>query len=794
MQTPMQLQTKVENLERALEREKSARAKAELILEQKSSELYDLSEELKKSNKKLGKLLNRKTSELAGVFENIIDAYVMMELSGDVIKMNQAAINLLGYNVEEEPVNLIKLVKEEYKEYTFEAFKELMIHGKFNNYEAVIITKNNEERIVQINASVIYNDDGKPIAAQGIVRDITAQARIEKLIENQKQQLDIIFKNSPIGVSLSKTLSRGLIMVNQVLCDMLGYTREEFETMSVQDLTHPDDEEETEKFRKKIFSGEIDTYKIEKRYIKKNGENVWANTSVTAVRDHNGNTDYLVATIEDITQKKLANTKLEESENRMATLIMNLQTAILLEDEHSKISLVNQKFCDMFHIPVPPEALKGGDCSNAAEESKHYFENPEDFVSRIELLLKEKKTVIAEELRLVDGRIFERSYIPIYNGDTYKGHLWSYDDVTIRKRYKESLKAQKDKYSNIIANMNLGLVEVDHDDKIIMANNSFTDIIGYSKEELKGKTAGKLFMTDQFQDLLSKKNKIRSQGVSDSYEVQVTTKSGAVKNLLISGAPNYDVNGKAIGSIGIHLDITDRKKLEQQQIELLKSLENQNEQLNDYAHIVSHDLKSPLRNVSALISWTKEDFKNKLGPESLTNLDLMQAKVEKMDHLIENILKYSSIEIGKISEERVDLHALTEEIISMIYVPAHIEVKIINQLPTISADVTRMQQLFQNLISNAVNYIDKKKGLVEVSVQEKTGQYIFSIKDNGCGIPKEYHEKIFKIFSSATNDKKSTGIGLSIVKKIIDLYEGKIWLTSIPGEGTVFYFTFKKKK
>ncbi|WP_026933738.1 PAS domain S-box protein [Christiangramia echinicola] len=789
----MQSTTKIEILERALEREKAARKAAESILEEKSTELYDLSEELRESRNKLEDLLNRKTSELEGVFENIIDAYVVMELSGDVIKMNQAAVDLLGYNIEEEPVNLLNLVKKEYLEYTFEAYKELSIHGKFNNYKAVVVTKNQEEKIVQINASIIHDSNGEPIAAQGIARDITEEMHLRKLMEEQKQQLDIIFKNSPIGVSLSKNMESGLIMVNQAMCDMLGFTKEEFQKMQVQDLTHPDDIEASKLLRERMFKGEIDQIKIEKRYFTKSKEIVWAKTSVTAVKNDKGTTDFLVATVEDITEQKKANTRLEESENRMATLIMNLQTGILLEDETRHIRLTNQKFCDMFGIPASPEALIGGDCINAAEESKHHFKNPEKFVERIDALLRNKETVLAEELHLKDGRILERSYIPIYSEGLYKGHLWSYDDVTIRKRYKESLRAQKEKYGNIIANMNLGLVEVDNDDKIIMANQSFCNISGYKEEELKGKIASELLLHEDQDNIVLTKNSERGKGVSDSYEIKVRIKSGETRIWLISGAPNYDMNGHVIGSIGIHLDITNRKKLEEKQIELLESLENQNEKLNDYAHIVSHDLKSPLRNISALLSWTREDFKDKLGTDSLTNIDLMQSKVEKMDHLIENILKYFSIDNTIPKEELVNTQEIVNEIISMIFIPAHIEVKIKNKLPEIKADATRIQQLFQNLISNAVNYIDKEKGLVEIDVQEKHEEYIFSIKDNGCGIPNEHHEKIFKIFSSISKNKKSTGIGLSIVKKIIDLYEGRIWLESEENLGTTFYFSFRKR-
>lgn len=788
----MHLTNKIEVYERALKREKAARKAAEAILEQKSSELYQLSEKLKQSNAKLEELLNRKTSELEGVFENIIDSYVVMKLDGEVVKMNDAAIDLIGYDIEKEPVNLMQLVKEEYYEYTVASFKELYQKGRFNNYKAVIRTRNGEEKMVQINASIIYDKNHKPIAAQGIARDITRDTRMKKIMELQKQQLDIIFKNSPIGVCLLDPKVPGFLVVNEAMCQMFEYEEAELKPLDVKDLTHPEDREESRVMQLKLKTGELDSFITEKRYITKNNNIVWAKTSVTAVRDDNGAIEYQVATVEDITEQKISNEKLKESENRMSTLIMNLQTGILLEDENRKIQLTNQQFCNMFGIPAPPEALVGADCSNAAEESKHHFEDQDKFVERINILLKEKKPVLAEELKLTNGRIYERSYIPIYNNGIYKGHLWSYDDVTIRRRYKESLQAQKEKYGNIIANMNLGLVEVDNDDHILLANQSFCEISGYSEEELKGKKAAELLLLDEYRPVLDDKNRNREKGVSDSYEVKIKTKKGEIRNWLISGAPNYDVNGKVVGSIGIHLDITEQKKLEEKQKELLLDLEKRNEQLNDYAHIVSHDLKSPLRNISALLTWTKEDFKEKLGPDSLTNLDLMESKVEKMDHLIENILKYSSIDGSQLTNHELDSHQLVEDIISMIYIPDHIEVKIKDKLPVVYADTTRMQQLFQNLISNAVNYIDKEKGLVEIGVQEEKTHYVFCIKDNGCGIPKEYHEKIFKIFSSATNDKNSTGIGLSIVKKIIDLYDGRIWLESEPGKGTTFYFSLKK--
>jgi len=233
-------------------------------------------------------------------------------------------------------------------------------------------------------------------------------------------------------------------------------------------------------------------------------------------------------------------------------------------------------------------------------------------------------------------------------------------------------------------------------------------------------------------------------------------------------------------------------KINKQREELVYSLEKQNQSLNEYAHVVSHDLKSPLRSIHSLITWIKEENEKKFDPQTEEYFTLIQKKVEKMNHLIQGILTYSKIDKVNIVKEEVDLNDLVNNILIMVFVPPHIEIKIKSKLPTIKADGFRMQQLFQNLINNAINFNDKPKGLVEISCQEEDGHYVFSVKDNGVGISKKNHEKIFLIFESINVDDKSSGIGLSIVKRILDNSNEKIWLESQENKGTTFFFTLQK--
>jgi len=169
--------------QRALKREKEARKQAERILEVKSRELYYTAQELKEVNDKLENLLDETSAELKGVFENIIDAFVLMDIEGNVLKLNDAAIELFGYNIDKEDLNVVNLIYEEDYGYAMKSFEQLLSKGYFKDYQARVITKNKEVKWVHINASLLFDKNKQPVAAQGIVRDITEEREQGLIIE-----------------------------------------------------------------------------------------------------------------------------------------------------------------------------------------------------------------------------------------------------------------------------------------------------------------------------------------------------------------------------------------------------------------------------------------------------------------------------------------------------------------------------------------------------------------------------------------------------------------------------------
>lgn len=238
----------------------------------------------------------------------------------------------------------------------------------------------------------------------------------------------------------------------------------------------------------------------------------------------------------------------------------------------------------------------------------------------------------------------------------------------------------------------------------------------------------------------------------------------------------------------------DSDKQQLSQAQLLDKLNSIEQEFKDFAYIISHDLKAPLRAVKALTEWLATDYADKFDDEGKEQLKLLINRVGRMHNLIDGALHYSRI--GRVTEEpeQIDLNGLIPEIIETLALPANIHITIESQLPVVVSEPAHIRQVFENLLSNAVRFMDKPECFVKVGCTEEDGCWKFSVADNGPGIKEEHFEKIFKIFQTLQpkDQLESTGIGLTLVKKIVELYGGKVWLTSKVGEGSTFFFTLPK--
>ncbi len=330
--------------------------------------------------------------------------------------------------------------------------------------------------------------------------------------------------------------------------------------------------------------------------------------------------------------------------------------------------------------------------------------------------------------------------------------------------------------------------------RFLDVNNRACDSLGYTREELLNKS-----LKDVEESILD-----------DSTLAEYVKKLKRKADLVIEGRHRrkdgttfcVETGLKLVSQekedyiIAVARDITERKKTEQRQAELFDEVESINQELKDFAYIVSHDLKAPLRGIKTLTDWLAADYADKLDENGREQMDLLLSRVQRMHNLIDGVLQYSRVGRAKEKKGRVNLNDLVSEVIDTVAPPENIEVTVENQLPVIECEETRIIQVFQNLMSNAIKYMDKPQGRIRIGCVEENGFWNFSVADNGPGIEEKHFERIFRIFQtlSPRDEFESTGVGLTVVKKIVELYGGNIWVESKLGEGSTFFFTLPSRE
>jgi signal transduction histidine kinase/HAMP domain-containing protein len=255
--------------------------------------------------------------------------------------------------------------------------------------------------------------------------------------------------------------------------------------------------------------------------------------------------------------------------------------------------------------------------------------------------------------------------------------------------------------------------------------------------------------------------------------------------------------------IAMQVESNERRKLEralakanQHLAESVRDLRRSNKELQDFAYVAAHDLKAPLRGIGTLADWIACDYADRFDEQGREQLGLLKGRVSRLSELIDGILHYS--EIGRVASrlEPVDLNRLVQDVVALLDGPEHVEIVIDGPLPVVTCEKVRLDQVFRNLIDNAIKYMNKPCGRIEIGCTQQDGFWRFSIADNGPGIDAKYFEKIFQMFQTLAprDERESTGIGLPIVKKIVELWGGTIWVESQVGEGTTFSFTLPKQQ
>jgi len=371
------------------------------------------------------------------------------------------------------------------------------------------------------------------------------------------------------------------------------------------------------------------------------------------------------------------------------------------------------------------------------------------------------------------------------------------EDILAKKEELNLKNIELNKLSLVASKTNNGVIITDNKLVIEWVNDGFERMTGYSFDEVIGKKPDTLMIgPDSDKRMIESICNRLKKAESCNEELLKYHKTGRRIWIQESITPIINENGNIRKFIFIESDVTPRKDAEDKMAEYLRNLEITNRELDKFAYIVSHDLKAPLRAIGNLTGWIEEDMGDSLPDTIRQNFDIIKGRVIRMEALINGILDYSKASKNKEQFSSFDSKALARESFDLIGAPDTCSLTIDTTLPVLNTDRTKLQQVFLNLFNNAIKYNDKDKPAINVSVTEEKEFWKFTVTDNGPGIDPQFHEKIFIIFQTlqARDEFESTGVGLAIVKKIVEEMGGQIWVSSQVGHAASFLFPWPKNR
>lgn len=531
--------------------------------------------------------------------------------------------------------------------------------------------------------------------------------------------------------------------------------------------------------------------RIDFRVYHPNDEIHYLNWNVDPEFDSKGNLTRVKGILQDITDRKL----LEEKAST-ARLIIENSPAILFrwslaenwpveyvssnvqQFGYSEDEFLTQKinYADIIHkddlnrILVEVEGFK-------TDGRKSYTQEYRIITKEGQVRWVEDQTVIEEDANGVV--LFHQGII---------------NDITEQKLTKYALEESEQRFRSLVQNSSDITTILELDGIIRYESPSFYRMFGYEPSDIIGHSAFEYIHPDDIEIVLASFAELKESTEPPS-PIVFRFKHQNGRWLYLEAIGNDLTNEPAIKGLVVNSrDVTERVANEQQLQEYAGTLEKINKELDQFAYIVSHDLKAPLRAINNLSIWIEEDLEGKMEVDTKKNFDMLRGRIHRMEGLINGILQYSRAGRMKAESVAIPMNAFLSDIVANLSPPENFVIQIQEDLPVLEAEKVALDQVFSNFISNAIKYNSNPNPTVKIGYEDRGIVHCFYVQDNGPGIDKQFHEKVFAIFQTlqARDTVESTGVGLAIVKKIVEEKGGSVWLESEPGNGSTFYFTIPK--
>jgi PAS domain S-box-containing protein len=628
----------------------------------------------------------------------------------------------------------------------------------------------------------------------GIGIDIRQRKQAEESLRQSEQRLQSIFGNVAIGIVEVDSGDR-IISANDRICHILGYTREELMSKTIHDITFPEDRDLTLRINEKIHKGDFGIIDYEKRYMKKDNTPFWVHVTISGVYDSNGRQINSIGTIEDITERKFAEEEREKlisqlalERQRLDTILRRLPAGVMIADDKGNINFANEYTIKLFG----PDFITEGFNTIEKWQPRHpdgtpFRQEELPFVRAfrglstegIEIRLRHKETgnyvyaeINAAPIKDEHARIVEEVITLI--------------DITERRRFLEALKENEEKFRSVFENIieSIALHQVIYKDdepadfSLIDVNKSFRENFGIDADSEAG---------------VPLKEKYQSLGLpvlAEFFEVARNRQPYKFEASVENTGKHFIINvisPKKDQFATVFEDITEQKKNELE-------IRQKNEELTRFIYTVSHDLKSPLVTIKAFSNYLEEDIENNDLEARERDLNYIRNAADKMGKLLDELLELSRIGRKENPKEYITLESIIEaarDLVAGRLEQKKIQVKITGPPVMLYGHGQRFIQLYQNLLDNAAKFMGNQPDpMIEVGAfTDEKNEIVLFVKDNGKGIDPRYHHKIFGLFEKMDNETEGTGIGLALVKRIVEVHGGTIWFSSRGnGSGTTFYF------
>ncbi|MDY9923001.1 PAS domain S-box protein [Methanobacterium sp.] len=723
-----------------------------------------------------------------GVYRNSTDP------DGYFIQVNPAFARMFGYDSTSEimEIKVMDFYRDPQQRRLF--LEDLKRDGSVTGRELHLKKKDNQPIWVSVSAQAHYDANGSINWADGIIEDITNRKLAEKTLLKSEKRYRSIVENINDGFCIHD-FQGNITDCNENFALMLGSTTEGMIG------TNLDEFSSTEMmFEKNNVMGELKNKGIvefDADFKQKDGTICYYNIKSSIV-SHEGN-GRVHSFLRDVTKRREMEEILHQSENTAQKRLFEIEAiynsapiGLCVLDRKLRFVRINDRMAEIngfpskYHIgktihEIVPDLAEQGEA--AANE---IFETKKKVISR------EFNGVTAAQPGVL--RTWMEEWYPLKDSShQIIGINVAALEITEIKKAEKSLKKSEEKLRLAIEGAGAGMWYWDLKNDMIEWTDEYKHIFGVNPDpDTSFNTILKIVHPDDREKVEQAIQRTLQYGEDFKVEMRIIWQDGTVHWAYSLGKLLYDLQGKPKEIIGIAINTTPSRIAEQELQETLKQLKRSNAELEQFAYVASHDLQEPLRMITSFLQLLQRRYDHQLDSDANEFIQFAVDGAARMQELVNDLLAYSRIERRTGKFEDVD----TEDILKQITFDSRLLIEENNadisydNLPVVHADYPQMVQVFQNLISNSIKYNNQESPIIHISAEKKDSDWVFKVEDNGIGIDPKHGERVFKIFQRLHGREEygGTGIGLAIVKRIVERHGGMIWYDSQPGKGSKFYF------